>query len=234
MINWLRGIAFYASWILFTLVTGTICAPAMLTYRTSVMYCTFWSDVTFWLLRVICNIRIQVPTLTSPDIKVYAANHESTLDTIVLLRALNFPAFILKRELYIIPIFGWFLWRLKPIAIDRKSSRAMDVMLNIARTRIAEGRNIVIFPQGTRSAPSKGLPFKRGVALLSAKLSEKVQPVALATYHVWPKACISKYPGIARFSPCEPMPECDRDITAWLSQLEERVQTQASLLRGLP
>ena len=234
MQHWLRGVVFYVCWIPYTLVLGVLGLPALIATRATWKLADIWCDGSLWLLTRITGIRVKVPTLQSAGIRLYAANHESTLDTLVLWRALNHPAFILKRELYYIPIFGWYLWRCNPVAIERFSGRALEPMLAAARTRIAEGRNIIIFPQGTRTAPEKDTPYKRGVAALSAKLSEKVQPIALATHHVWPKARISKYAGVARFSPCEIVDECQRDIAAWLDNLREHISTQAALLRGLP
>lgn len=231
---WLNGLAFYACWICFTLVAGVLGLPALISTKATWKLADYWCDGTLWLLKQCCNIRVTVPPLRSAGMRVYAANHESTLDTLVLWRALNHPAFILKRELYYIPIFGWYLWRCKPIAIERFSGRALEPMLEQARACIAAKRNIIIFPEGTRTPPHITRPFKRGVAALSAKLSEKVQPVALATHHVWPKHAISKYAGVARFSPCEPLDECGGDSAGWLEALAMRVRTQASLLRGLP
>lgn len=234
MRSWCNGLVFYACWLPFTLVVGTLGLPALLATRATWKLADLWCDGSLWLLRRCCHIRVQIPALQSAGMRVYAANHESTLDTLVLWRALSHPAFILKRELYFIPIFGWYLWRCKPVAIRRYSGRALEPMLAEARTRIAEGRNIIIFPEGTRSAPEKDTPYKRGIAALSAKLSEKVQPIALATHQVWPKRRISKYTGVARFSACEPLAECGRDSAGWLEILRTRIQTQAALLRGLP
>lgn len=234
MRTWLNGLAFYACWIPFTLIAGTLGLPALVSTRATWKLADLWCDGTLWLLRTCCHVRVQVPQLRSAGMRVYASNHESTLDTLVLWRALKHPAFILKRELYFIPIFGWYLWRCNPIAIRRYSGRALEPMLEQARACIAAQRNIIIFPEGTRCAPYMAKPYKRGVAALSIKLSERVQPVALATHQVWPKGCISKYPGIARFSACEPLEECGSDISGWLDMLEARIRTQASLLRGLP
>lgn len=220
---WLNGVCFYACWATFTLGMGMLCLPALLSTRATWRVADAWCDATLWLLKKTCAITVRYMPLLAANVKLYAANHESTLDTLLLWRALHHPAFVLKRELCWIPVFGWYLWRCKPIAIRRGSARALDSIIEAARVRIREGRTIIIFPQGTRSAPVKRTPFKRGIAILSYKLSEAVQPIALQTHGVWPKGKIRKFRGEARADALETMPDCSTDLQGWLHDLQQRI-----------
>lgn len=220
----LKTALFYAGWVLLTLIMGAVCLPALFSTRAVWVVADIWCDITLWWLRVTCGISRDVAPLLSPEIQLYAANHESTLDTLILWRALCHPAFVLKRELCWIPVFGWYLWRTKPIAIHRTSKRAMETLIAGASTRLSEGRNIIIFPQGTRSAPETNTPFKRGIAVLSEALQLRVQPIALATHPFWPKTEVLKRAGVACARAAMPLHACTSDeVSLWLAELSKRI-----------
>ncbi len=218
--NWRNGIVFYLCWILLTIAVGIICLPALISTRLTWRVADLWCDATLYLLRVVCDVIVPDITLWQPHIKLYAASHQSTLDTLILWRALKHPAFILKRELLWIPVFGWYLWRTRPVAINRTSPRAMEAMLSQARLRFAEGRVLIIFPQGTRSAPERRMPVKKGIAVLSHKLAEAVLPITLSTHAHWPKGRIAKQAGQVAINVHPVMSDCSSELKAWLRQLE--------------
>lgn len=217
-----KALLFYALWTVWTLFVGLVGLPCLISRKASVALANIWCDVTFMLLRVCCGITVQWQPLSGVAGTLFAANHESTLDTLILWRALSGPAFILKRELLFIPVFGWYLWRVRPIAIRRGDKRSIKPMIAQARACLAQNRAVIIFPEGTRSAPEKQMPYKRGVALISSALKQSVTCLAVRTHQVWPKATWHKYAGKADILRLEPLPSCPRQgQTAWLEEMRE-------------
>lgn len=114
------------------------------------------------------------------------ANHQSTWETLAFLILFPDVAIVAKQELLTIPVFSWFLRKSPMILIDRDSgSKAVRKMIDESRSAIAQGRSVLIFPEGTRKSVSEPIAFKRGVELLYAKLDRPVLPVALNSGHFW-------------------------------------------------
>lgn len=114
------------------------------------------------------------------------ANHQSTWETLAFLVLFPDVAIIAKQELLTIPVFSWFLRKSPMILIDRESgSKALKKMIEESRAALAQGRSVLIFPQGTRKSVSEPIEFKRGVELLYTKLDRVVLPVALNSGHFW-------------------------------------------------
>jgi 1-acyl-sn-glycerol-3-phosphate acyltransferase len=114
------------------------------------------------------------------------ANHQSTWETLAFLILFPDVAIVAKQELLTIPVFSWFLRRSPMILIDRESGpKAVRKMIDESRAALAEGRSVLIFPEGTRKLVSEPVAFKRGVELLYTKLDRVVLPVALNSGHFW-------------------------------------------------
>ena len=114
------------------------------------------------------------------------ANHQSTWETLAFLILFPDVAIVAKKELLRIPVFSWFLRKSPMILIDRDSgSKAVRKMVDESRAAIAQGRSVLIFPEGTRKSVSEPIAFKRGVELLYTKLDRPVLPVALNSGHFW-------------------------------------------------
>jgi len=125
-----------------------------------------------------------------------AAKHQSAFETLALQVILTDPAFVLKRELTLIPVAGWGMWRLGHIAIDRNAgASALMSLIRQAKRRIADGRQVVIFPEGTRSAPLSAPNYRPGVAALYRALQVPCVPVALNSGLFWPRNSPWKFPG---------------------------------------
>jgi 1-acyl-sn-glycerol-3-phosphate acyltransferase len=115
------------------------------------------------------------------------ANHQSAWETLAFLVLIPDVAIVAKRELVAIPIVGWFLRRSPMIIIDRANgSQALRTMIDESRAAIAEGRSILMFPEGTRGEIDAPVQFKRGVELLYGKLGLPVLPVAVNSGLYWP------------------------------------------------
>lgn len=114
------------------------------------------------------------------------ANHQSQWETIAFLVLVRNVAIVAKQELLAVPVMGWFLRHSPMILIDRDDGgRALRHMLHAARTALAEGRAVLVFPEGTRRSAGSRLAFKRGVELLYAQLAVPVLPVALNSGLFW-------------------------------------------------
>ncbi len=118
-----------------------------------------------------------------------AASHQSMFETFYLQTIFNSPVFILKRELTLIPIFGWYLKKIGSISIRRNkvSKDNLDFFSIIKKSLNKTQRPLIIFPQGTRVKPDERPPFKKGVGRIYEELKISCQPVAINSGNVWPK-----------------------------------------------
>ena len=118
-----------------------------------------------------------------------AASHQSMFETFYLQTIFNSPIFILKKELTLIPIFGWYLKKIGSISIKRNkiAKDNLDFFGNISEKLKNSKRPLIIFPQGTRVAPDERPPFKKGVSRIYEELKIICQPVAINSGYVWPK-----------------------------------------------
>ena len=124
------------------------------------------------------------------------SNINLALETIILSWLLAAPAFVLKRELLRLPIIGWFFVKTGCIPVDRSAGmKALRDMRAAASALAANGRSMLIFPQGTRVAPGVARPYEIGVFALYESTGLPVVPVALNSGHVWPRNSWFKYPG---------------------------------------
>ena len=123
-----------------------------------------------------------------------ASSHQSMFETFYLQTIFNSPIFILKKELLLIPIFGWYLKKIVSISINRnKISRDnLDFFEKIIKAISDSNRPLIIFPQGTRTLPTERLPFKKGASKIYQELKVICQPVAIKSGYVWPKNGIKK------------------------------------------
>jgi len=157
-----------------------------------------WAWSVTWLLKVICNLKHEVIGIEHiPDEPViFACKHQSAWETIALQTIIPPAAWILKRELLWIPIFGWGLACIKPIAINRGDRKAAlaSVLEQGARAH-ASGRHILVFPEGTRTAYGSSAKYKQGVARLALKTGAKIVPIAHNAGKFWPKQSIMKKSG---------------------------------------
>ena len=118
-----------------------------------------------------------------------AASHQSMFETFFLQTIFNSPIFILKKELILIPIFGWYLKKIGSISIQRNkiTKDNLNFFDNIKKSVNKTDRPLIIFPQGTRVKPNERPPFKKGAARIYEELKISCQPVAINSGYVWPK-----------------------------------------------
>jgi 1-acyl-sn-glycerol-3-phosphate acyltransferase len=196
---WLRSliynIVFYVNLVLF-LVLGS---PFYLTPRKwSIRALQAWATTSLWWLKLICDTRYEIRGAENiPEGAVLvAAKHQSAWDTFALLPLFDDPAMVLKRELVFIPLFGWFIPKFRMIPVERSSgASALKAMVARAKEAAAMGRQIVIFPEGTRREPGAPPDYKPGAAALYLQLGLPCLPIALNSGLYWPRRKFVRYPG---------------------------------------
>ncbi|MFQ5954913.1 MAG: lysophospholipid acyltransferase family protein [Kiloniellales bacterium] len=186
-----------------------------------------WAVIVVWLLRVIIGLRHEVRGADNLPHRpvIVAAKHQSTWETITLNMLLRDPAAVIKKELTLIPVWGWLARRTRHIRVDRRAGvKALREMTAAAAMAVADGRSIVIFPQGTRIAPGDWRPYLPGVAALYGALGLPVVPVALNSGLFWGRRSFVKRPGVITVEFLAPIaPGLDRK--AFMRELEHRIET---------
>jgi 1-acyl-sn-glycerol-3-phosphate acyltransferase len=167
-----------------------------------------WGHTSLWLLRVLAGTRIEVRGREKIPAggALVAAKHQSLWETFALLTLLEDPTFILKRELMWIPFFGWYLWKAGSVPVNRKAgSQALIQMTARAKEEAQDGRQIIIFPEGTRRPPGAPAAYKYGVAHLYQNLGFPCVPVALNSGLYWPRRRFVRHPGTIRLEILDPI-----------------------------
>jgi 1-acyl-sn-glycerol-3-phosphate acyltransferase len=189
-----------------------------------------------WWLRVICGTKLEVRGRENlpQGPALIAAKHQSAWDTFGLVPLTRDPALVMKKELLSIPLYGWFSRKFEMIAVRRDlGPSALRQMARDAASRVAEGRDIVIFPEGTRRAPGDLPAYKPGVILLYQGLAIPCVPVALNSGYFWPRRTILRRPGtiVVEFLPAIPAGLPRREF---MHLLEERIETATARLYPQP
>ncbi|WP_332118256.1 lysophospholipid acyltransferase family protein [Azorhizobium caulinodans] len=168
-----------------------------------------WSRGTGWLLRTITGTHVEITGRENiPDGPLLiASKHQSAWETIALLPLFSDATFILKRELMWLPVFGWYAAKGDVIPINRGArAAALKAMTVRAREELAKGRQIIIFPEGTRRPPGAPPAYKFGVAHLYAAFGVPCLPVALNSGLYWPRNALVRRPGTIRVEILPPIP----------------------------
>ncbi|HEX8642216.1 MAG TPA: lysophospholipid acyltransferase family protein [Allosphingosinicella sp.] len=155
-----------------------------------------WSRYHRACAALLLGIRARVEGAAPRGACLIAAKHQSMFETLEVFLLLDEPAVVLKRELLDIPLWGWVVQRYGAIPVDRSGGgAALRRMMRAAEAAIAEGRPIVIFPEGTRVAPGQRPPLQPGFAGLYRALKLPVVPLALDSGRLWPRQRFVKRPG---------------------------------------
>ena len=160
-----------------------------------------------------------------------AASHQSMFETFFLQTIFNSPVFILKKELLMIPIFGWYLKKIGSISIKRNkiSKENLGFFDNISRQINLSDRPLIIFPQGTRLLPKDRTPFKKGCSRIYEKLKISCQPIAINSGNTWPKKGLKKINTILTISILKPIePGLEKEI--FLKKLENVIYSELDIL----
>jgi 1-acyl-sn-glycerol-3-phosphate acyltransferase len=185
-----------------------------------------------WLLKTIVGTKLEVRGAEKlpAGACLVASKHQSAWETFALIPLFRDPALLMKRELFWIPFHGWFSRKFDMIPVDRdKGPAALRRMLREAKKRAAAGREIIIFPEGTRRAPGAPPDYKTGVALLYESLGVPCVPVALNSGVFWPRRSLTRRPGTIVVEILDPIPP-GLAKAAFMTRLEQAIEAAATRL----
>jgi 1-acyl-sn-glycerol-3-phosphate acyltransferase len=192
-----------------------------------------WNRGTIWGLKRICAIEVEVRGVENIPAgpAIVAANHQCMFDAFAPLSHLPKPSMAGKRELTRIPLFGWYAVRNRLMVVVDRDGHAGALRRLIAQTQaiLAQGRQLLIYPQGTRLAPGETAPYKPGVAGLYGLLGAACVPMATNAGLCWPPHGILRRPGRIVFQYLEPIPP-GLKRAAFMAELETRIETAAKAL----
>lgn len=229
-----RSIIFQVLFYFWTAVAAIAFLPVLIMPFWAISYfARLWPRGVFLLLRWIAGLdhRVEGSANIAEDTVIYAAKHQSAWDTMILPILLDDPVVVMKKELHAIPFYGWYARKYGTIGIDRKGGlSAIRSMLAEAREMIAQGRSIVVFPEGTRMAPGDVQTYQSGVAALYQDLDVPVVPIALNSGLFWGRRSLLRKPGTITIRMLPPIPPgLDRRI--FMERLETEIETaQAELV----
>ena len=190
----------------FYAVVGVIVLPMPFAIRYG--YFSRWARIMIWLLDKLCNLKHEIKGHENiPDgAAIIFSKHQSTWETLALQQIFPPQVWVLKRELFWVPFFGWALMMLGSVGIDRKSGRvAIRQIVKQGTYRLKQGRWIVIFPEGTRVAPGVRKRYGIGGAVLAEHSGFPVVPVAHNAGEFWPRRGLLKKPGTIKVVIGEPI-----------------------------
>ena len=206
----LRSLVYNVLFYFLLILWFIVASPTFVMPRAALMTIVrLWSRQNTWLLRVVCNVKVEyrgVEKIPKGPL-VVASKHQSMWETFALLQWFDQPLYILKRELTRIPFFGWYAIKAGMIAVDRGAGgRALLKMVRQASEEVRRGRQLIIFPEGTRRPPGAPPDYKPGVAQLYVTCRESCLPVALNSGLFWPRRTFMRYPGTLVVEFLDPVP----------------------------
>ena len=195
----IRSLLFNAAFYLWTAFMAILWLPALLGPRIwTARGQTIWARGVMGLMRVIAGIGIEIRGKENlPDgAALIASKHQSAWDTIIYHIVLDDPAVAMKRELFWIPVYGWYAAKVRMVPIDRRGGpKAVRAMIRASQEAAKMGRSIVVFPEGTRVTPGLRAPYRPGIGGLYTQLALPVVPVALNSGLFWPRRKFLRRPG---------------------------------------
>ena len=235
---WLRSLAFNVGWYLGSTILALVGSPILLMPRRCVVaWSLFWIDFCLGWLRVTCRLMHRVGGLENMPASpvIFACKHQSSWETLAFSRLFPNSAIVIKRELLFIPIVGWAMARVGNIAVERgDGAAALRGLVRQAKAAIADGRSILIFPEGTRTPVGSQRPYQVGTAALYRQLGVPVVPVALNSGLFWGRRQFIKWPGVIDVEVLPAIaPGLGRE--AFMAILRERIEVAtARLVAGVP
>jgi len=229
----LRSVAFNILFNLNLLAHVIVAIPTFALPRRAFMaIARSWGRTTNWLLGAVTDTKVEyrgVGKIPSGPLLV-AAKHQSVWETAALLPLFEDPAYIFKRELMWIPILGWYAWKTDMIPVDRNArGGALAGMIARVRDELARGRQVIIFPEGTRTAPGAPPAYKIGVTRLYEAANVPCLPIALNSGLFWPRRKFMRHPGTIRLEVLDPIP-AGLDAETFAARLQRDIETATARL----
>ena len=228
-----RSLAYNLTFYITMLGLGVILAPlAMLSRRITLVIARTWCGAMLALLRVICGVRVEVRGQPPRGDCILACKHQSFLDILILVTALESPRFVMKTELRHAPVFGWYARRLGCIPVDRSAGRtALAGMIDAIQRHRAGLGQLVIYPQGTRVAPFARVPYRIGAAAAGEATGLPCQLAATNAGLFWGRNRFLRHPGVAVVEFLGPLPAGLAAPDA-LAEMERRIEAASDRLLG--
>ncbi|MGA9658823.1 MAG: lysophospholipid acyltransferase family protein [Asticcacaulis sp.] len=229
----LRSLLFMVWMYVSMVVYGLGLSPLILLPRPAAMWVIRgWAGCVLWGARWIAGIRVEFRGLEHrpQGAALIAGKHLSMLDTIAPFAVLKDPCFVLKHELIYLPFFGWFAWRARMVPIRRSdAAKALKSMVTLTRVRLKEARQVLIFPEGTRSDVGEIASYKPGVAALYRDLDVPLHLLATNSGQFWPAHGIDRKPGTIVFEFLPPLP-AGLKRGDMMSQMQARLEEASNRL----
>ncbi|MGQ9424821.1 lysophospholipid acyltransferase family protein [Gilvimarinus sp. F26214L] len=227
----LRSVLFYLGYGFTGILFGTLSLVLwLLPVKSRFHVVLVWNRFVIWWLRITCGIRLNLIDHNRGRINgphVILSKHQTIWETVFLQYYFQPLCTILKRSLLFLPFFGWGLATLKPIAIDRSSPmQALRQVKREGAKRIRDGFNLLVFPEGTRTAPGKVGHYARSGVDVAATAGVSVIPVAHNAGECWPAKTFLKYPGTITVVIGEPIATGGRDSRAVIAEVKEWIEGQ--------
>jgi len=229
---YIRSAIFYMLLALITLVVGACGLVTFITFNQkfiSYVGC-IWANIVLFCLKHVCNVQTKIAGLSNlPKAPfIIASKHQSAWETIFFLKQFIVPAFVLKKELLRIPVYGWYLPAMGMIYIDRGSKASIKTIKDQAAKLISNNRITIIFPEGTRIPYGEVAGYKAGIySIHQASVETPVRPVALNSGKIWPKKSWLIQPGTITIKFLSAMPK-GLSKTEFLSHLQDVVEKECS------
>ena len=235
LILYFRATVFWIGFAISILAVGFL-APFLFPFsrETAYRYLCPWTSFNIWWLKLACGVNYNVIGKENIDLNnngIVLANHQSTWETMVIPTLFPPVSWVLKKELFKLPFYGWALSLIKPIAIDRKAGNSAVEQIKIkGKERLDQGNWICIFPEGTRVKPGVKVRYKMGGALLAQYSGYPVYPLAHNAGECWPRHSFLKYPGTITVSIGKPFSvkgldpaEINDKVRAWIDAEVEKM-----------
>jgi 1-acyl-sn-glycerol-3-phosphate acyltransferase len=232
-----RSLLFVALFYLWSVIVAVGAAPVILPgprpWSMSMM--RVWAKGIILLLRVVCDIKVEVRGKEHIPLgaSVLAPKHQCMFDVFAQFAWLPDACFVMKKELTWIPFFSWYAMKARMIVVDREGhSTALRKLVRDSQERFAQNRQVMIFPEGTRTEPGAPADYKPGIAALYRQIDVPVHPVATNSGVHWPRHGFMRRPGTIVFEYLEPIqPGLKR--ADFMRTLEERIETASNKLLPL-
>tara|TARA_B100002052_G_C15855633_1_gene587330 strand:+ start:360 stop:1070 length:711 start_codon:yes stop_codon:yes gene_type:complete len=234
--QFIKSLIFYLLFYFVVITVLIIAIPTLIMPKKfTLLFGKFLANLIILVLKVSLNVKVffhGLDNLKKTEKFFVASAHQSLLETFILQSPLNFPIFILKKELLKIPLFGWYLKKIGSIEIVRETTTKdnLNFFEKIKNVINKEKRPLLIFPQGTRIKLGERVPFKKGAGKIYSSLNIPCIPVALNTGKIWPKSTFIKNSGTdIHISFLEPiMPGMDKN--EFIVKLEKKIYSEIEKL----
>ncbi|MEM7520527.1 MAG: lysophospholipid acyltransferase family protein [Pseudomonadota bacterium] len=231
MLQWIRSLLYITQATIAMPIVGLAFAPwAMFSKTGAYAACRTYANWCMWTASWLIGLRCEVRGTPPTGEVLVAAKHQSFLDIMMIFNAMPRVKFIMKRQITWTPVIGQYATRMQMISVDRgKRGKAIIKMMADVEAGKADPGQLVIYSQGTRTAPGAAAPYKVGTAVLYQQLGQPCVPVATNAGYFWPRRGLFRRPGVAVVEFLSPIaPGLDKDT--FLARLEDVVETASDRL----